>query len=67
MECYEGGEFVVQRADGDQRTYRTEYRSILISRCDLRHEVRWVVSGERITLVFFYSRRAGENRRERTA
>lgn len=64
---YDGGEFIVQRAEGDKRSYLTDYRSVLISRCDLRHEVRQVLDGERITLVFFFSRWGGENQRNRVA
>jgi len=64
---FEGGEFVVQRAEGDHRTYLTEYRSVLISRCDLQHEVCEVLGGARTTLVFFFSRWGGENRRKRGA
>jgi hypothetical protein len=62
---YDGGEFVVHRAENDHRTYRTEYRSVLISRCDLRHEVCRVLGGERTTLVFFLSRWGGGNQRVR--
>jgi predicted 2-oxoglutarate/Fe(II)-dependent dioxygenase YbiX len=64
---YEGGEFVVQRGENDERSYLTAYRSVIISRCDLRHEVRRVLSGQRTTLVFFLSRWAGDNQRKRAA
>lgn len=64
---YEGGEFVVQRGEGDARTYLTEYRSVLISRCDLPHEVCEVLGGARTTLVFFFSSWGGENQRKRAA
>jgi 2OG-Fe(II) oxygenase superfamily len=66
-ERYEGGAFVVHRDADDHRTYLTQYRSVLISRCDLRNEVRPVLGGERTTLVFFFSRDAGENQRRRAA
>lgn len=62
---YGGGEFVVQCGEGNERSYLTDYRSALISRCDLHHEVRPVLDGERITLVFFFSRWDGENQRNR--
>jgi predicted 2-oxoglutarate/Fe(II)-dependent dioxygenase YbiX len=64
---YEGGEFFVHLNDADHRHYLTSYRSVLISRCELRHEVRRVLGGTRTTLVFFYSRWHGANQRKRVA
>jgi predicted 2-oxoglutarate/Fe(II)-dependent dioxygenase YbiX len=64
---YQGGAFVVHRTEDDHRTYMTEYRSVLVSRCDLRHEVKRVEGGHRTTLVLFFSRDGGDNPRVRAA
>jgi len=40
-----------------------DYRSIIISRCDLPHEVSKVESESRKSLVYFLSEWGGENRR----
>lgn len=64
---YEGGDFIVHRAENDLRAYTSKYRSVLISRCDLQHEVSEVLSGQRTSLVFFLSRHHGLNERQRAA
>jgi hypothetical protein len=64
---YSGGAFVVHRSENDLISYTTQYRSVLISRCDLHHEVCEVLDGQRMTLVFFFSRHNGMNERLRTA
>lgn len=60
---FEGGEFVVYTHNEDQHSYMASYGSVLVTTCKYRHEVRKVLSGERNSLVYFYSRYAGANRR----
>ncbi|UTH73657.1 2OG-Fe(II) oxygenase [Chromobacterium sp. IIBBL 290-4] len=60
---FSGGEFVVHENEAVLHSYAPSYRSILISRCDLPHEVKTVTAGDRISLVFFLSRHSGLNRR----
>jgi hypothetical protein len=62
---YQGGAFVVHGAEGGSRTFMTEYRSVLITRCTQPHEVLPVLGGSRTTLVFFLSRENGLNSRTR--
>jgi hypothetical protein len=59
---FEGGEFVVHRS-GKTQTFIPTYRSIIISLCDIPHEVKKVTTGERVSLVYFLCNHAGENRR----
>ena len=60
---FRGGEFVVHAGHGTQYRYEPAYRSMLVSRCDFRHEVRPVMAGERTSLVFFFSRDNAKNKR----
>lgn len=64
---FSGGEFVVQADEATRHSYAPVYRSILVSRCDLPHEVQQVTDGARTSLVFFLSRHDGENRKKRLA
>jgi hypothetical protein len=60
---YEGGDYVVHLEKLGPQRYRTGRYSLLISRCDLPHEVTQVTRGTRKSLVFFLSRHMGKNRR----
>ncbi|AVJ23472.1 MULTISPECIES: 2OG-Fe(II) oxygenase [Pseudomonas] len=60
---FEGGAFVVHTDNGQQRSYMASYGSVLVTTCKYRHEVSKVLSGERNSLVYFYSKHAGANRR----
>lgn len=60
---YDGGEYIVHREQHEPQCYHTGRYSLLISRCDLPHEVSPVTRGMRKSLVFFLSRHGGKNRR----
>lgn len=60
---YEGGDYVVHHAKLGPQRYRVGRNAMLISRCDIPHEVTRVTRGVRKSLVFFLSRHAGKNRR----
>jgi hypothetical protein len=60
---YQGGEYVVHHQRCGRLCYRIPYHSMLISQCDLSHEVTPVTSGIRKTLVYFIAAHAGKNRR----
>jgi hypothetical protein len=60
---YEGGDYVVHHDRHGTLGYRIPHHSILVSRCDLSHEVTPVTRGVRKTLVYFLAAHAGENRR----
>jgi len=60
---YEGGEYVVHHKTLGKKYYKTTRYTMLISRCDLPHEVQKVTRGERKTLVCFLGSHFGENRR----
>ncbi|MDY4300471.1 2OG-Fe(II) oxygenase [Pseudomonas salmasensis] len=60
---FTGGAFVVYADNGEQSSYMASYGSVLVTTCKYRHEVSKVLSGERNSLVYFYSRHAGVNRR----
>lgn len=60
---FEGGDFVVHGANGERHSYVAAYGTVLLTTCKLRHEVSRVLSGERNSLVYFYSRHDGVNRR----
>jgi len=62
-DSFEGGDFIVHLPNGHRRVIKPEFRSITITRCELLHEVATVEAGERVSLVFFVSRHAEENRR----
>jgi len=61
---FKGGEFVVYPDDGEKQIFFPTYGSVLISTCKLHHEVWKVLANERNSLVYFYSRYGGVNRRE---
>lgn len=60
---YTGGEFVAY--DGGRPVFDAapEHRSALITRSDIPHEVKAVLTGRRISLVYFISAASGDNRR----
>lgn len=60
---FTGGEFVVKLPNGEDLTVEPKYRTVIIARCDLAHEVKEVKSGTRTSLVYFVSEHAGRNRR----
>jgi len=61
---FEGGEFIVHGKEGERYAYQSSYGSVLITVCTLRHEVSEVTAGERNSLVYFYARNDGVNRRD---
>ena len=60
---YAGGEFVAYGPDGPVHDTVPEHSSALITRSDIPHEVKPVRGGRRISLVYFISVSAGDNRR----
>jgi hypothetical protein len=60
---FEGGEFVVYLNDHETQVFKPVLGSVLITSCKFRHEVRLVRAKERRSLVYFYSRHKGANRR----
>lgn len=61
--AYGNGEFVVY-VNGKSHTYAPQFGSVIVSKCIYPHEVRRVTEGERISLVYFFSSDAQENRRQ---
>jgi predicted 2-oxoglutarate/Fe(II)-dependent dioxygenase YbiX len=61
---FAGGDFVVHGQDGERYAYQSSYGSVLITVCTLHHEVSEVTAGERNSLVYFYARNDGVNRRD---
>lgn len=60
---YEGGDYVVHHPVHSAQAFRMPRYSMIISRCNLPHEVSEVTSGRRKSLVYFLSHHAGKNRR----
>ncbi|RXH36673.1 hypothetical protein XH99_06905 [Bradyrhizobium nanningense] len=60
---FDGGEFVVYPTGYEQHVFRPPFGAVLVTTCKVRHEVKPVSSGERRSLVYFCSKRAGTNRR----
>jgi hypothetical protein len=60
---YEGGNYVVHHPAHSAQEFRMPRYSMIISSCDLPHEVSEVTSGRRKSLVYFLSKHAGKNRR----
>lgn len=60
---YDGGEYIVHREQHEPQLYHMGRYSLLISRCDISHEVSKVTRGMRKSLVVFLSRHGGKNRR----
>lgn len=60
---YAGGEFVAYAGEQALFDAAPRHRSVLITRSDIPHEVKPVLGGRRISLVYFISASAGDNRR----
>lgn len=60
---YAGGEFVAYAGQRPIFAAAPEHRSALITRSDIPHEVKAVRAGQRISLVYFISASAADNRR----
>ena len=54
---------MVHKADNDALITRPEFGSVVISKCDVPHEVWKVKKHNRTSLVFFLSPQVGVNRR----
>lgn len=62
---YAGGEFVAYEGERAVFDAAPAHRSALITRSDIPHEVKPVLAGRRISLVYFISASSGDNRRPR--
>jgi|TARA_B100000767_G_scaffold275637_1_gene313917 hypothetical protein len=62
---FEGGDYVVytSKEDKNPNVFKPFYESMIISNCLRPHEVTKIVSGERISLVFFLCSHDGNNKR----
>lgn len=60
---YGGGDYVVHHPVHSAQAFRMPRYSMIISSCNLPHEVSEVTSGRRKSLVYFLSHHAGKNRR----
>ena len=58
---FSGGEFLTYEGKHVKEVYRPTFGSVLISACDIPHEVKTVLSQERTSLVYFYSNENGIN------
>ena len=62
---FEGGDYVVYKNKEDKKpnVFKPFYQSMIISNCLRPHEVTKIVSGVRISLVFFLCSHDGNNKR----
>lgn len=60
---FTGGHFVTHPEGEPSRVYEPPHGSVLITTCDVRHEVTTLTSNERCALVYFFSSNGGANRR----
>jgi predicted 2-oxoglutarate/Fe(II)-dependent dioxygenase YbiX len=60
---YSGGDYVVHHPVHSAQEFSMPRYSMIISSCNLPHEVTEVTSGRRKSLVYFLSHHAGKNRR----
>lgn len=60
---YSGGDYVVHHPVHSAQEFSMPRYSMIISSCNLPHEVTEVTSGRRKSLVYFLSNHAGKNRR----
>lgn len=60
---FDGGEFVVYPEGRPANVLHPTYGTVIVSRCEHRHEVRRVLSNERTSLVYFYSPNDRQNAR----
>jgi hypothetical protein len=65
---FKGGDYVVytNKDDKNPNVFKPFYESMIISNCLRPHEVTKIVSGERISLVFFLCSHDGNNRRNKS-
>ncbi|MFG6964219.1 2OG-Fe(II) oxygenase [Burkholderia pseudomallei] len=61
--AFDGGEFVVHPQGRPPNVFAPAYGTVIVTSCAHRHEVRTVRANERTSLVYFYSRHNGANRR----
>tara|TARA_A100001015_G_scaffold1111_1_gene1527 strand:- start:824 stop:1426 length:603 start_codon:yes stop_codon:yes gene_type:complete len=59
---YSGGNYVVYK-NNSKKTFKPDYRSIIISDCKIPHEVSKVIDGQRTSFVFFLSSYFSKNKR----
>lgn len=64
---FTGGDYVVykNKDDKDPNIFKPFYQSMIISNCKRPHEVTKILSGERISLVFFLCSHNEDNKREK--
>ena len=62
---FEGGDYVVYTSKEDKKpnVFKPFYQSMIISNCLRPHEVTKIISGERISLVFFLCSHDTDNKR----
>ncbi|AHI67869.1 2OG-Fe(II) oxygenase [Burkholderia thailandensis] len=60
---FDGGEFVVHPEGRLPNVFAPTYGTVIVTSCMHRHEVRPVRANERTSLVYFYARHNGVNRR----
>jgi hypothetical protein len=60
---YDGGDYVVHHPVHSAQEFKMPRYSMIISSCNLPHEVSEVTGGRRKSLVYFLSNHAGNNRR----
>jgi hypothetical protein len=60
---YEGGYYMVHHPIHSRQEFRMPRHSMIISSCNLPHEVSEVTRGKRKSLVYFLSQNKGKNRR----
>jgi hypothetical protein len=60
---YQGGDYVVHHPVHSAQEFSMPRYSMIISTCNLPHEVTEVTGGRRKSLVYFLSKHAGKNRR----
>ena len=62
---FEGGDYVVytNQKDNNPNVFKPFYQSMIISNCSRPHEVTKIVSGKRISLVFFLCSHDSNNKR----
>ena len=65
---FEGGDYVVYKNKEDKKpnVFKPFYQSMIISNCLRPHEVTKIVSGERISLVFFLCSHDSDNKRAKS-
>ena len=65
---FEGGDYVVYKNKEDKKpnVFKPFYQSMIISNCLRPHEVTKIVSGERISLVFFLCMHDSHNKRAKS-